>query len=81
MLFSNGEMLELDGLFEGEMKHLSFDCPLNLRTAFNREAQANGNSVCKLLQQYMSAYVSASMVKKHAIGNTFPTVPKEGNNC
>ena len=51
------------------MTHLSFDCPKNLRIAFNHESKANGNSVCKLLQQYMSAYVSASMVKKNALGN------------
>lgn len=76
MLLSNDEMVELGGLFEGKLVHLSFDCPLNLRTAFNREVRANGNSVCKLLQQYMSAYISASMVKKHAIGNTYLAVAK-----
>ena len=64
------KMLGLDGLFEGDIVHLSFDCPRNLRTAFNSESKANGTSTCKNLQHFMASYVAVSRTKKHALGNT-----------
>ena len=62
--------LGLEGLFGGELTHLSFDCPTNLRTAFRTETKDNGTSVCKELQKYMTSYVATSRIKKHALGNT-----------
>ena len=64
------KMLGLNGLFEGDIVHLSFDCPKKLRTTFNYESKANGTSTCKKLQHLMASYVVTSKVKKNALGNT-----------
>ena len=64
------KMLGLDGLFDGYIVHLSFDCPKKLRTTFNYESKANGTSTCKNLQHLMASYVVVSKVKKNALGNT-----------
>lgn len=64
------KMLGLDGLFDGKLTHLSFDCPNNLRSAFKTESKSNSVSVCKNLQKFMASYVVTSRVKKHALGNT-----------
>jgi len=66
--------LGLEGLFDGKMTHLSFDCPKPLREAFKQECKANGTSTCKTLQHYMVAYVTTSRLKKHALGNTISKV-------
>ena len=68
------EMLGLDGLFGGNIVHLSFDCPLNLRKALKAEAKANGASVCKILQYYAVLYVAKSRIEKHALGNTLKRI-------
>ena len=70
MLFPIEQTLELEGLFKGEMTHLSFDCPTNLRNALVTEAKQNGTSVCKILTQYGANYVLTSRIKKHALGDT-----------
>jgi hypothetical protein len=70
MLSDVEKILGISGLFEGEMTHLSFDCPKNLREAFKQECKANGVSVCKMLQNYALAYIVVSRLKKHAYGNT-----------
>jgi hypothetical protein len=61
---------ELNGLFEGKITHLSFDCPTNLRLAFKKATKAKGSSICKTLQQIMKAYVEAYYTQKTALGNT-----------
>jgi len=74
---SAGSML-FDGLFEerfkdlfgGKIVHMTFDCPLNLRKAFNEAAKAKGESACKILQKYMALHVLKTMLEKHAYGNT-----------
>lgn len=70
MLKSIDSSVALEGLFDGDTVHLSFDCPTNLRLAFNAETKHNGTSVCKELTHFMAQYVFSSLVKKHALGNT-----------
>ncbi len=70
MLSEIEEILSINCLFEGEMTHLSFDCPKNLRQAFKQECKANSVSVCKMLQNYQLTYIVVSRLKKHAYGNT-----------
>jgi len=70
MLSDVAEELGLEGLFQGEVTHLSFDCPRNLREAFKEEVKRNGSSVCKELQKSQLSYIVASRIKKHAFGNT-----------
>ena len=70
MLSDVEKILGVNGLFDGEIKHLSFDCPLNLRIAFKQECEANGTSICKTLQNYQLSYIVVSRLKKHAYGNT-----------
>jgi hypothetical protein len=74
MLFSIEETLGLNSLFEGKMVHYSFDCPLNLREAFNTETKENGTSGCQEARRLMAQYVFSSMVKKHALGNTMSKI-------
>lgn len=70
LLFSIDDLVTKQGLFEGKVTHYSFDCPANLRLAFNCAVKANGSSGCKNLVNYMAAYVSATMIKKTALANT-----------
>jgi hypothetical protein len=70
MLSDVEKILGVEGLFDGEMTHLSFDCPKNLRSEFKQECKANGTTVCKTLQNYQLAYIVISRLKKHAYGNT-----------
>ena len=70
MPFSIDDLATKQALFNGEMTHLSFDCPKNLRTALNNAVKQNGTSVCKILCEYSVAYVTATMIKKHALANT-----------
>jgi hypothetical protein len=76
MLLSMEEKLGLADLFQGELTHLSFDCPLNLREAFKKVTKANGTSICKELQKYMLGYIVANHAKKHAFGDTLSKVLK-----
>ncbi len=70
MPFSNDtNKVDLE-LFGGEIVHLSFDCPINLRTAFNQATKANGTSACQILRLFMSAYVKSNYGKEHATSNT-----------
>ena len=57
-------------LFGGKIVHLSFDCPENLRNAFNSVVKAKGESACKILQKYMALHVLKTTLEKHAYGNT-----------
>jgi hypothetical protein len=70
MLSSIEKMLGLDTLFDGKMTHTSFDCPRNLRQAFNEECRGNGTSCCQELRRFQVLYVITSRLKKHAYGNT-----------
>ena len=70
MLREVAEQLGLDGLFDGKIVHVSFDCPYNLREAFKHEIISNGSSQCKELQKFMLSYIVVSRLKKHALGNT-----------
>lgn len=70
MLATIEKELDLDGLFDGEIVHLSFDCPRRLRDALVYEARDNGDSVCKVLQHKGFSYVVGSRIKKHALGST-----------
>ena len=70
MLREVAEQLGLDGLFDGKIVHVSFDCPYNLREAFKHEIISNGTSQCKELQKFMLSYIVVSRLKKHALGNT-----------
>jgi hypothetical protein len=74
MLKSIDSTLCLDSLFDGNIVHLSFDCPVNLRSAFNAETKHNGTSICKELTHFMAQYVFSSLVKKHALGNTISKI-------
>jgi hypothetical protein len=70
MPFDVERMLGLEGLFDGEIKHATFDCPINLREVFKKECKANGTSVCKELQKFRLSYIVASRIRKNALGNT-----------
>ncbi|MFA5365181.1 MAG: hypothetical protein WC325_08390 [Candidatus Bathyarchaeia archaeon] len=70
MPFSIDYLTVRQGLFNGEMTHLSFDCPKNLRNMLNTAVKANGTSVCKILTEYAAAYIDATMIKQHALANT-----------
>ena len=70
MLHEVAEQLGLDGLFDGKIVHVSFDCPYNLREAFKHEIISNRTSQCKELQKFMLSYIVVSRLKKHALGNT-----------
>lgn len=45
---------------DGAVKHVSFDCPDNLRKALKSTAKAQGQSVCSVLQMLTMAYIIAS---------------------
>jgi hypothetical protein len=75
-LLSIERMLGLEGLFDGELKHLSFDCPLTLREAFKQATRENGTSYCKELQKYMVSYVATHHAQKMAFGNTLSKILK-----
>jgi hypothetical protein len=77
MPFSIDDLVAKQALFEGGMTHLSFDCPKNLRIALNNAVKQNGTSVCKILAEYSAAYVTATMIKKHALANTKIDVAKQ----
>ena len=78
LLFSIDETLMLSRLYEGEMVHTGFDCPLNLRTAFNRETKANGSSTCQELRHFMAAYVTTSMLQNLTF--TTPKISKRNSS-
>lgn len=75
-LFSIEKMLGLNGLFDGELKHVSFDCPTNLREAFKHATRENGTSYCKELQKYIICYVATHHAEKMAFGNTLSKILK-----
>ena len=70
MLFDGLLEERFKGLFGGKIVHLSFDCPENLRNAFNETVKAKGESACKILQKYMALHVLKTTLEKHALGNT-----------
>jgi hypothetical protein len=74
MLSDVAQELGLEGLFEGEMRHTSFDNPKNLGEAFKTECKDNGSSVCKELQKYELSYIVSSRIKKHALSNTISKI-------
>jgi hypothetical protein len=69
-LFTIDDLVTKQTLFEGNMVHLSVDCPFNLRTAFNNACKANGTSTCKIIQQFAANYIMATTIKEHALANT-----------
>lgn len=68
--------LGLSGLFEGEVYHLSFDCPKPLAKAFKEATKANGTSICKELQKYALSYVVEHHIEKSAFGSTISKILK-----
>ena len=74
MLFDGFLEEQFKGLFGGKIVHMSFDCPLNLRNAFNETVKAKGESACKILQKYMALHVLKSTLEKHALGYTLSRV-------
>lgn len=57
-------------LMGGEIKHVSFDCPENLRNAFKTAVKANGSSVCPVLQTFMVTYLAANHYQKACFSDT-----------
>lgn len=57
-------------LLAGETKHVSFDCPENLRKAFKSATKANGTTYCHVLRGFMQTYVVASHYRKACFPNT-----------
>lgn len=51
--------LPFEDLLGGPTVHLSFDCPKNLRTAFNRATESVGQATCFVLRGFMQAYIVA----------------------
>jgi hypothetical protein len=72
--FSIEKELGVDGLFDGKMTHLSFDCPEKLRKELVKEVKSNGDSVCKILVRAGAYYLINSRIKKHALGDTLSKV-------
>ena len=66
----------LDGydLLGGDIVHLSFDCPRNLREYFNQVAKRKAGSSCKLLRSFMLKTIAQHVLEKHALGNTLSDV-------
>ena len=62
--------LGLTDLFGGKIVHVSFDCPNNLRAAFNEACKFENRSSCKIQQEIMASHVIAVQTKKNALGNT-----------
>jgi hypothetical protein len=75
-LLSVEKELGLEGLFDGPLYHLSFDCPKPLARAFKEATHRDGTSICKELQKYMLIYLTADHVEKTAYGNTLRKVLK-----
>jgi hypothetical protein len=75
-LSSIEQKLGIANLFEGEIYHLSFDCPRNLAKLFKEATKANGTSVCKELQNYALTYVVNYKLQKSAFGSTLSRVLK-----
>jgi hypothetical protein len=73
-LLSIEKELGLQGLFDGEIYHASFDCPKPLAKAFKKATHDNGTSICKELQKYMLIYLTADRMEKTAYGNTLSKV-------
>ena len=70
MLSNNDLEKQAGGLLQGEVVHLSFDCPKPLREAMKQTAQRNGLSLCKMLCVLGAACVVADQRKEHAFSNT-----------
>ena len=66
----------LDGydLLGGDVVHLSFDCPRNLREYFNQVARRKYGSTCRALRKFMLIECVEDILKKHALGNTLADV-------
>ena len=66
----------LDGydLLGGDIVHLSFDCPKNLRRYFNQVARRKYGSTCRGLRKFMLIECVEDILKKHALGNTLSDV-------
>ena len=57
-------------LLNGRIVHVSFDCPINLRKAFNSATKANGTSTCFVLRGFMQAYVITAHYQEACFPNT-----------
>lgn len=65
------ESMLLTTLFNGELTHLSFDCPKPLRQTFKTAVKANGSSVCHVLQTFMVTYLVANHYQKACFNDTY----------
>jgi len=57
-------------LLGGKIVHVSFDCPENLRKAFNSATKANATSSCHTYRGFMQTYIVASHYRKACFPNT-----------
>jgi hypothetical protein len=57
-------------LLNGRIVHVSFDCPENLREAFNSATKANGTSTCFVLRGFMQTYVVTAHYQEACFSNT-----------
>jgi hypothetical protein len=65
-----GSMPWFSDLFGGKKVHYSFDCPENLRKAFNWAKEQTGEDGCEILRRFMALYILRVSIEKHAYGNT-----------
>jgi hypothetical protein len=73
-LFPIEKIFGLNGLFDGEMTHFSFDIPLALRKVFVDELKHNGDSGCKILVKTVVSYVVVSKLRRQSFGDTLSKV-------
>lgn len=66
--------MDEDDLFGGDIVHLSFDCPRNLRDAFNQAVWAAGGTSCQVLRKFMVVTVEAQKYGKACLSNTLQPV-------
>jgi hypothetical protein len=67
---NNQGMPNFFDLFSGKTVHYSFDCPENLRKAFNWAKEQTKEDGCQILQRFMALYALRTYMQKHAYGNT-----------
>jgi hypothetical protein len=62
--------LPCSDLLGGKIVHVSFDCPENLREAFNQATKANGTSTCFVLRSFMQTFVVSAHYGEACFPNT-----------
>jgi len=68
------KLLDDIDLLGGDIVHLSFDCPRNLREYFNQVARRKYGSSCRVLRSFMLKIIAQHVLEKHALGNTLSDV-------